>query len=197
MPTVGVLSARADDPRIVQVENAVVFWNEQLEAVGSGLRLGTVKRINQRPPDAPLARISQGIVNSGTGYRLSKGDFDELSRGLDDADLVVMLSDGNFTSFSSGALLVNGRPRSLVAIRGVIPLLAQPNIMPNLIAHEMGHSLGLMHNADVTKLMCGRPAECRPDSFASEELHYFPLTDADRARLLQLYPSSWKALVER
>ncbi|HLF75878.1 MAG TPA: hypothetical protein VJB57_00160 [Dehalococcoidia bacterium] len=194
VPRVGVISAKADDPRIAQVRAAVEFWNSQLEGLDSGLRLGPVQHVMQQTPDSLLVKISQAIGNIAGpgGYRLTAGEYDELSRGLDNADLVVMLSDGNFVSFSSGVLAVSGRSRSLVAIRGVVPPLAQPNIMPNLIAHEIGHSLGLLHNADVSKLMCGRPAECRPDAFASEEPRYFPLTDQDKARLLQLYPATWR-----
>jgi len=41
--------------------------------------------------------------------------------------------------------------------------------------------------------MCGRPAPCRPDAFASPTERYFPLTAAEKALLLSLYPADWGA----
>ena len=64
----------------------------------------------------------------------------------------------------------------------------------NVIAHELGHAIGLRHNADATKLMCGRPAPCRPDAFAADTPRYFPLTAEEKARLLAMYPANWRGL---
>jgi hypothetical protein len=105
-------------------------------------------------------------------------------------NLVVALSDGDFVSFSA-------RPRNddqaLVAIRGhrLYPLTL-PNVARNVVAHELGHAIGLRHNSDPTTLMCGRPAPCRPALFASETARYFPLSEAERADLRLIYPPSWR-----
>ncbi len=68
----------------------------------------------------------------------------------------------------------------------------QPNIAPNLIAHEIGHAIGLKHNADPTLLMCGRPAACRPTDFQSAEPRMFPLSNEERRQLVAMYPRNWK-----
>jgi hypothetical protein len=62
----------------------------------------------------------------------------------------------------------------------------------NVIAHELGHVIGLSDNADPTTLICGRPASCRPYLFASDEPRYFPLTDAEKDQLQRLYLKSWR-----
>ena len=84
--------------------------------------------------------------------------------------------------------------RVLVAIKnGSQPPLTLPNVLHNVVAHEIGHALGLQHNGDPTTLMCGRPASCRPAAFTSEEQRMFPLTGDDIARLRELYPANWHA----
>jgi len=63
-----------------------------------------------------------------------------------------------------------------------------PNTVRNVVAHELGHVLGLDHNGDSTTLMCGRPASCRPAAFASDRVRFFPLTGDDDRRLQERWP---------
>ena len=56
----------------------------------------------------------------------------------------------------------------------------------NVIAHELGHTLGLTHNGNTPTLMCG---PCQHTVYRSNERRFFPLTPAERERLQTLYPA--------
>ena len=104
-------------------------------------------------------------------------------------DLIVVLSEGDFISFAARSL---SGAKVVVGIRShrLYPLTL-PNVTRNVIAHELGHAIGLGHNDDPTMLMCGRPASCRPDAFQSHTERFFPLTNAEKARLMTMYPTNW------
>jgi PAS domain-containing protein len=107
--------------------------------------------------------------------------------------LIALSSSANFISFSSRI-----GDRRLIGIRNPhldsvamenphVDPITLPNVLLKVIAHELGHSVGLKHNSDPTTLMCGRPAPCRPDIYKSDTPRFFPVTDSDRRRL---YPET-------
>ena len=106
-------------------------------------------------------------------------------------DLTVLLADSAFISFATPFIAPGKR---IVGIRNTIqPPLSFPNVARNLIAHELGHAIGMGHNADPTMLMCGRPAPCRPDGYRDSVARMFPLSDDVKQQLLRMYPWNWAA----
>ena len=61
----------------------------------------------------------------------------------------------------------------------------------NVIAHELGHTVGLRHHQDPHSLMC---VPCRTESLRNGKLDFLPLTELDRERLIELHSGSGRNL---
>jgi hypothetical protein len=171
-----------NDPRIPPAREAIAHWNEELRGLGRRVHLDSGVVVADSIPDE-LLRAASGEVRFGLGPATMR-----LQARLADrpADIVIALSRTDLISFS-----VRWRPgkRGVVGVRRAdIPPLSLPNTVRNVIAHELGHVLGLDHDGDATTLMCGRPAPCRPAAFASDGARFFPLTAADERRLRERWP---------
>jgi len=178
------VSAQINDPRIKLVHEAVDYWNRQLAEIGTPFRLGSIIHTTILPRVDFLKELYSAYEEGQPRPKPAQSVQDI------PGDLLIVLSDGDFVSF---ATLPEPGERSWVCIRGceVYPFNLT-NVARNVIAHELGHAIGLAHNNDPTKLMCGRPAECRPIDFHCDVEQYFPLTEDEKAYLLQLYPITWE-----
>ena len=176
-----ILVPTAEDDRLQPAHDAIAFWNETLAEIGVAPRLARPLVVfgTPRPVESYVRLVAQRAGRLPVPEDLEPDVPSEL-RDLD-ADIVLLLSSQDVMSYA-WALPHIEPDRHLVVIRKVRGLdRGDPMVSRHVVAHELGHTLGLRHNEDPHTLMCG---PCQPLIAESDAGGFLPLTDAERAYLL-------------
>ncbi len=179
-----IFSPDGNDVRLPMTLDAIAFWN----SVATGLNLD-VRLVSDVILASPVTRRLETYARtiSQQAGRLRSGQSqpsppDEVVAV--DADVVLLLSRQDLMSFAWP--IPKGRGHFIAIEADELAMAQNLNIARNIIAHEIGHSLGLVHNRDPTSLMCG---PCRTSGLGSDDPEYMRLTDGDRRRLIARYAS--------
>lgn len=177
-----VVVSEAGDPRVAHTRAAIGFWNRTLADLGLDVRLREAALVAGSPGMRAIETFARFV--SQRGGRIPRGEAGPRPPSeITDlgGDVVVLLSRQPLLPF---AWPLAGSPDHFVAIRAPRPRRRDDTVLRNVIAHELGHTLGLGHNRGGASLMCG---PC--SSLAAEDSPggWLPLTARDRARLRALH----------
>ena len=177
-----IVTPDTSDARVTQTHDAVAFWNETLSDLDLGVRLQETVLVvasEKRAMENYARLISQrgGRLPRGAAGPQPPSELIDLT-----ADVVVLLSRQPLMPF---AWPLPGSTSYFVAIRAVDPRRpGDDKVLRNVIAHELGHTLGLTHNRATASLMCG---PCSSSAAEDNPQEWLPLIANDRARLRDLH----------
>ena len=181
-----IITPDAADERVTQTREAVAFWNRTLSDLDLGVRLREAELIIASPDSRALENYARQV--SQRGGRVPRGAAGpQPPSELTDlqADIVVLLSRQPLMPFAWPLPSSAWSPGYFVAIRTAEPRRpSDDKVLRNVIAHELGHTLGLTHNRATATLMCG---PCSSVAAEDNPLKWLPLTADDRDRLRALH----------
>ena len=100
-------------------------------------------------------------------------------------ETVRQLTDPDFADTKALAAIQRLPPPGIAPQEALtaVQRLTLVNIARYVISHELGHVIGLGHNGEAGKLMCGGPASCWRNTWEPDAL-----TEAEKMDLLMMYP---------
>ena len=173
---IAVVVADPEDDRVAMVGDAVRFWNRSVSELGFGSVFDEPRPATRpaglRPFENYAHQLSQlaGRLNSS-----DPGPEPPEALFAVEADVVVLLSAQNLMPF---AWPYGEDRRYFVAVPSGDE---RDNVTRNVIAHELGHVLGLKHLREPGVLMC-QPCDTST-AISQDQPRFLPLTGLDRERL--------------
>lgn len=174
---VAVLAADAGDARVGMVGEAVAFWNES--AADLGLPAAFAEPLPAAPAEGlrPFENYAHQLSQlAGRLHSSAPGPAPPPALLGLDAEVVVLLSAQALMPF---AWPYADDGRHFVAVPAGDE---REHVVRNVIAHELGHVLGLKHLREPGVLMC-QPCDTSAAVGGGDGPRFLPLTDRDRARL--------------
>jgi len=169
-----ILSAPDTLDRAEIVYEAIVFWNRTFEELELSTRLIETTLTTTSDSSRVLENYTRqvwqqaGRLSPGGPGPKEPGELKQL-----EADVLVFLSEQPTMSF---AWPLGQSTTFFVAVPA-------QTFTPNIMAHELGHALGLTHHDDPKVLMC---SPCQ-DAQVIDDGSFLPLTSGDRRRLKALH----------
>jgi hypothetical protein len=170
------------DERLAAAREAIGFWNDRLSELGLPVRLHESRVLTPADGVKPFENYTRQIwLLAGKPAPPERRPPPPAALTALGGDIVVFFSSQVIFSF---AWPYEEPTRFFIGVQtDRSEPLTFPNVTRNVIAHELGHTLGLAHNGNTPTLMCG---PCQHTVYRSDERRFFPLTPEDRDRLRTL-----------